>query len=799
MHQILRFGDCALDTGTGQVTRAGHPLVLEPRTQDVMRYLLRRAGDLVSHDEILGAVWNGTPVSPHALTQAVSQLRRAMKDDRASPRFLETVHRRGYRWICPVQVEDAPRLQDLLDELGQWRAPPPTVHLIGRGGLVDSVVEGLVAARVVVLTGPAGVGKTQVALEAGRRVASRFEHGVLVVGLTAESDATGVARALARALRVDTDGDGTPSGSVVPMLRDRAVLLVLDGCERVADGVSTVATQLVARCAGIRILATTQAGLAIPGQMRIPVPPLRSTRPGEEMGFDPDALSPAVRLFVERARGVNPGFTIDSRNADAITEVCRRLDGIPLAIELAAARANVLAPPEIARRLDARWSLLTTRHPDSASRHDSLREAIAWSTSLLSERSLLLLERLSAFRGGWTLEAAEAVADLPDGPAVDELAGLVDKSLVTVDAGGQQARFDLLDSMHAFLRDRLEATADLAAVRDRHLRHYCEFAREVELRIARGPGPWLRRVREERGNVREALAWALTRPGSSEAGLRLCCDLRWAWRLEGDYREPSEWLTQLLARGTDAAPAIAGRAWIVLGLTQQHRGELDEARLSTRRGLELLPPGERWERAFGLLLLSLVETMAGHLDAADRVASVGARAADALADDRLRAFALVRAALVAGMREDHEGSVRRLLRACYLLLGGGDPFLAAFAKVQLGLQQYLSGARSGARDAALDALRAGLELDNLRAIAGGLEVLAYLAVAEGSGRAAAHLLGASARLREITAAPMLRNFDASHRRAREKLDLLLGADRASRTIDEGGKIPLAQVLRPLLA
>ncbi|HET8734256.1 MAG TPA: winged helix-turn-helix domain-containing protein, partial [Anaeromyxobacteraceae bacterium] len=615
MSQIFRFGDSTLDTGAGRVTRAGRVLDLEPRTQDVLHFLLRHPGELILHDDLLAAVWTGTAVTPHSLTQAVSQLRQALGDDRGRPRFIETVHRRGYRWVCPVRLVDSPALLELPSGPGRWRLPASAVELIGRGALIESVDSALLSSRAVVLLGPGGVGKTQLALEVGRRVADRFPHGVLLVDLTAEKDEAGVASALARELRIDAGGDGTWLGGIVPLLRERGALLLLDNCERVAGAVSSLASRLLSACPGLRILATSQRHLAVPGQTLVRVPPLRTPSRAfpESPDFDPAEAPASVRLFAERSRTVNPDFILDARDAGAVGEICRRLDGIPFAIELAAARAGVLAPAEIARRLDERFRLLTARHPASTSRHDALREALAWSTSLLSERSLLLLERLSVFRGGWTLEAAEAVAGLQDGPAIDELAGLVDKSLVAVDAGGEQSRFLLLDSVHAFLRERFDGAPDQAAVRDRHLHHFRAFAAEVERQIPRNPVPWLRRVREEHGNLREALTWALATPGAAETGLRLCCDLRWAWRFEGNYREPRDWMTRFLARATGAPPALAGRAWIALGLTQQHRGELREARASTRTGLDLLPPEERWERAFGLLLLALIESMSGDL------------------------------------------------------------------------------------------------------------------------------------------------------------------------------------------
>jgi predicted ATPase len=600
-------------------------------------------------------------------------------------------------------------------------------------------------------------------------------------------------------MRIDPGG-GAWLGALTPMLRDRGALVLLDNCERVVDPVSSLAARLLSACPGLRILATSQRHLVVPGQAVIRVPPLATPAPGAIAvdGTEPEGWPPAVRLFAERARAVNPDFALTDRNAGAVGEICRRLDGNPFAIELAAARANVLTPEEIARRLDERFELLTSRHPATLGRHDALREALAWSASLLPEHARRLLEHLAVFSRGWTLDAARAVVDLPGDSAVDELAGLAARSLVVVELGGEQARFDLLDTIRLFLRERLAASPEHASIRDRHLRHYCGFASSVEREISRDPVPWLRRVREEHANLRDALSWAAEAPGAGEAGLRLCCDLRWAWRIEGNYLEPQEWLGRLLARAPGASPALAGRAWIALGLTQQHRGEFADARASTRRGLGILPPEERWERTFGELLLALVETMAGDLDAAAAVASRAGPAVRRLGDDRLHGFALVREAIAAGMREHHADAVRLLARAARRLAGGSDPFLLAFTKVQLALQRYLAGDLAAARTDAVEALRAGVELDNLRAIAGGIEVLGYLAIEDGEAGWAARLLGAAQRLRETTGAPMLRNFDAHHRRARVRLDEVLGPERAARAVEEGAAARVGDLVGPLL-
>lgn len=801
MDASLRFGDTYVDLATGQVTRAGRALALEPRTYDVLLHLLRHPNHLVSHGELLQEVWRGTHVTSHSLTQAISQLRQVLEDDPHRPRFIETVHRRGYRWLAPVVVDGVRLGSTRPAGAERWSLPAATTHLIGREELLAELDAALAEGRALTLVGPGGIGKTQLALEAGRRTASSFQHGALLVDCTPEVDGDGVAGALARQLRIDPGERAASLGALAAALRDRNVLLLFDNCERVALPVAALATEVLAACPGVRILATSQRTLAIPGQRVFRVPPLGLPPAGWLPGPDGfgDPWPGSVRLFTERARAVNPDLQVTPDNAAAIAELCRRLDGIPLALELAAARTNVMAPAQLAERLDERLHLLSSPHPEALSRHGALPAMIEWSVSLLAEPARQVLEALSVFSGGWTLEAAQAVSEATSpGSLVDELSSMVDKSLVVVEIDRPQARFRLLDSIHLYLREGLAGSPAQARLRDNHLACFLRFSEEAERETLADPVRWLRRVREEHANLREAFAWAMATPGLAEQGLRLCCNLRWAWRVGGSYVEPREWLVEALAAAPAAPPPLVGKAWIVLGLIHHHRADFEEARAAVRKGLACLPPGERWERAFGAMLLAYIETLDGAPDLAEALAAACEADLEALGDDRLQGFARVRAAVAAGLQAQHEDAVRLLQEAGEHLRRGQEPFLLAFSKVQLGLQEHLAGRPEKAREAALDALRDGCALDNLRMIAGGLEILAYLALEAQDAPRGAHLLGAAARLRELTAAPVLANFSTANRRARAGLEARLGREAFALAFKEGAATPLAEVLEPLL-
>lgn len=801
MNQYIRFGEVAVDLGAGRVTRSGRELVLEPRTFDVLVYMLQHPDRLVRHEELLQQVWRDTHVTSHSLTQAISQLRQVLEDDPHQPRYVQTVHRRGYRWLAPVVV-DAPRKDAEHPAIaGRWGLPAAAAQLIVREDLIQMVCASLVHARQVTLVGPGGIGKTQLALEVGRRVQSHFRNGALLVDLASEVDGAGVARALAQQLRIDTGELASSMGILAAALRDRNVLLLLDNCEQVALAVTTLSTELLASCPEVRILATSQRNLGITGQQLIGVPPLSlppndwSPTPEE----DPAEWPGSVQLFVERARAINPELQVTQQNAGAIGEICRRLDGIPLALELAAARTNVMTPAQIADRLEERMQLLTSPHPSTQSRQVPLPASIAWSVSLLSASAQRVLERLSVFRGGWTLETAQAVTGIINtSELVDDLAGLVSKSLVVVDINRPQARFRLLDTIHLFLHERLIESAEHARIRDSHLKCFHRFSDEVERESLGNPMPWLGRVREERANLREALVWAIATPRNAESGLQICCNLRWAWRLEGSYVESRDWLVEALAAATCAAPSLLGKAWIVLGLIHHHRGDFEAARASVQKGLSLLPSEDRWERSFGTMLLAYVETLGGSLDEADILAAASEREIDTLGDDRLLGFARVREAVASGLRSRHEEAALLLEKAEEHLMHGQDPFLRTFSKVQLGLQRYLSGRLEAAREAAIEVLRDGSALENLRMVAGGIEVLAYLALEAQDARQGARLLGAAARLREVTAAPMLANFGPVHSQANARLVECLGRDAFELEFQAGVGAPLAEIIHPLL-
>jgi len=416
----------------------------------------------------------------------------------------------------------------------------PLSSFLGRDAELEQVRAAIGSSRLVTLIGPGGVGKTRLAVEAAGRLRGQHSGGAWLIELGGLTDPEGVAPAAAGTLGAlgSTLGDAQPSRSTAELiarhLTGRSLVVVLDNCEHVIDEAASLAHTLVGKVPGLRLVATSREPLGLPGEILIPI-----------SGLAPPA---AIELFVDRARAVQPGFEGGGPAESVIEGICRRLDGLPLAIELAAARLRALPLSTLAERLDDRFALLTRGSRTALPRQQTLRAVVDWSYDLLFDDERRLFARLSVFVGGCELEAIEAVCagdEVPRADVLDVMSRLVDKSLVTAPVSGE-TRFTQLQTLWQYGTNRLDDSDEAETVRARHASYYRRFAENANERLRGAAGPeWSERLNQELGNLKTALDWYLA-AGNLDAALSLASGMAWMWFINTDFAEGARWLASAL-------------------------------------------------------------------------------------------------------------------------------------------------------------------------------------------------------------------------------------------------------------
>jgi non-specific serine/threonine protein kinase len=501
--------------------------------------------------------------------------------------------------------------------------PVPLTSFIGRDHELKKIAELLTSSRLLTLTGPGGVGKTRLAIEAARASVKKFKDGVFWVSLAALSDETLIAQEIAQVLHVRELVPEPMLTTLIRHLQAKSALLVLDNCEHLIHACAQIAEQLLAACPGVCILATSMEGLGLFNERVWQVPSLPLPQGRGAASVKELQRIESIKLFEERALNAHSAFVLDERNAEDVVQICKRLDGIPLAIELAAARIKVLSVQEIAARLDDRFSLLTAGSRTAIPRHQTLRATIDWSHDLLSEPERVLFRRLSVFAGGFSLEAAEAicVGDLSSGGLLDSLGRVVDKSLVVVGAAAAsgETRYHLLETIRQYALEKLVAAGEAPDIRGRHMEFYLDLAEAAETQVfGSDSASWFRRLDKELDNIRSAIEWS-TATGRAELALRILGALVYFWFAHG--LSGTEWndLIQAALKRPEGMQRTLARAKALNGVgfmywadeyPMERRGDLEEA-LSIGR-----ERGDPWNIATALRSLGLFETIAGNYPAA---------------------------------------------------------------------------------------------------------------------------------------------------------------------------------------
>jgi predicted ATPase/DNA-binding CsgD family transcriptional regulator len=555
--------------------------------------------------------------------------------------------------------------------------PTPLTTLVGRERDLEEVTSLIADNRLVTLVGSGGVGKTRLAIEAAAAVAPRFADGVDLVDLSGVPDPELLWAAVAQTVGVEERADADLAQRLIEVLRAQRRLLVLDNCEHLLAGCASAATRSLACCPELRILVTSREGLGVPGEVAWRVPSLTIPWPHHPPSLEDLEQFGAMALFADRARAARPGLVIAATDIAALSSICFRLDGIPLALELAAARVSALSIQEIADHLDDRFTLLT-RTAGGPARHQTLRASVDWSHQLLSPAERALFRRLAVFAGGWSLDAAETAGSGPpvgSGQVVRLLAALVDKSLVQAEQTATGTRYRLLEAIKTFAREQLVASGELDDIRARHGSYFADLGEHVASML-NGPdqGHWAARLDQDQANLRAARLWCAEDPARAGPGLKMASGLGEYWFLRGLLEEGTDWLHEALDRA----------------------------------------PGPGKARAAALAWLAVITSLRPEFPRAGQLFAESSSMYERAGDYGGQAQVLAMLGLWRANQDDRQGAAEALDRALALARRSQNRHIAAFALLMASLTASLTADRALARTRAAESLKLSTELGNRR-------------------------------------------------------------------------------------
>jgi predicted ATPase/DNA-binding XRE family transcriptional regulator len=675
--------------------------------------------------------------------------------------------------------------------------PREVSSFVGREREIGVLARELLSSRLLTLTGPGGVGKTRLALAVAERRQSEFADGAFFVSLAQIADPSLLPDAVVAALGLRAERNRPALETLLQRLRGRELLLVLDNCEHLLSGCSPLAEALLRACPGVRILATSREPLGLTGETVWSVPALALPHTQWVPSVDGLLASEATRLFVERAASAESTFTLRQDHAPSVAEICRRLDGIPLAIELAAVLVRTMTVAQIATRLEDRFRLLSHGPRAGPPRHQTLRAAVDWSYELLSEPERVLFNRLSVFVGGWTLESAETVCAggvVQPAEVVQLLARLVDRSLVVAEEQSGAMRYRLLETLRQYGAEQLAHTAEEPHLRDRH-RDWCvQLAEEGERDIWRADQlECVKRLLREHDNLRAALGWTLSSGGDPEPGLRIAAAMVRFWDVHGDLREGTRWLTDLLAlpavrRGTLGwARALTARGYLTVlrGDRAQAIALLDES-LTFWREL-----GDPRGLAVALFFRGLAVAWTGtDLDEALPIFSESLALAQQRGPRWTAIFCLYCLGETARVHGDLPRAEALLGQSLSLAMAANERWGSCHALFSLAFLALARQEPQRATDLAQHSLTLSLELGDTRGTTYALEALGCIAAAEAQARRAARLFGAAQALREPLGDFQSATLQADRERALASVHAQLGVwPKSPRQGSNGGQTP----------
>jgi predicted ATPase/DNA-binding winged helix-turn-helix (wHTH) protein len=789
----FRLAEFELYPSTCQLRQAGTPVSLTGQPLEVLLLLIERAGVLVSREELAERLWGarGFGDVDAAIHTAVLKIRRALGDVAGTPLFVETVPRKGYRFVAPIERLPAP--PSIAD--GAALLPPRhnlaerLTSFVGRSRELAELAGLISSSRLLTLTGAGGVGKTRLSIRLGIALVDRYRDGIWLIDLAPLSAPDLIVPTIASTLGVREVAHRSLSDTLAVALARRETLLVLDNCEHLLDSTAPLVELLLRGAPGVSILVTSREPLRIDGEVIWRVPSL--TLPDEQTASEEANLnaSEATRLFLERARTIDTGFSVTPPRATAIARICRRLDGIPLAIELAAARVGVLTPEQIETRLDDRFRLLISGSRTVLPRQRTLAAAVDWSYQMLSAVEQETLERLSVFPSSWTMLAAEHICS--DHPVartdvLDLIARLATKSLVLVEVDdGEERRYRLLETVRDYARERSVERGGLDRSRQRHFEFVLDAYRHAE-RVLRGPQQirQLRLLDLEQENVRAALAWGLSSPKYSAGALELVGALFWYWTKRGLFSEGREWIERALSTADNAPEPLRARALIGLAHLRYFQGhdiqpQVDEIETLGRTN------SDAWVIAFACFLQALAMLERKDRQKATLHCLTAIDAAAASGDMWLKGGPLVTLANITLAEGDLHRARSLYDESLAVLRHAGDPWglsivLSASAGLSL-LEKNLVRARQQVEEA----LTLSQTLGDQRGIAWSLDTYAALLAVSERWDEAAQVWGSSDELMARVGTSLVPGVSWLRERYLERTQAELGRDRFAQALDAG--------------
>lgn len=636
---------------------------------------------------------------------------------------------------------------------------------IGREATIANVMQWLPVHRLVTLTGVGGCGKTRLALETANRLLLQYADGTWLIDFTSAADPGLVVQAAASALGLREQPSRPLASTLVDFLQSRQVLLIFDNCEHLIDGVAHLATTLLQTCPDLHVLATSREPLGVIGEVVCIVPPLSlpEHHPWQGPASGMAALaayreSEAVQLFVARAGIASPAFTLSIDNGGWVAEICRRLDGMPLAIELAAARARALSVREIAQRLDDRFRLLTAGSRTAPLRQQTLVATVDWSYNLLSDSERKVLHGLAVFAGGCTLTAAEAVCadeSVQTAEVIDVLAHLVDKSLVVADQTADSTRYRLLETIRQYALAKLQVAGDLAGVSARHCAFFVAWAEQAAAHLnGSNQLAWLDGYAAEHDNLRAAARWA-SASHYGEPALRLAAALWRFWEVRGDFTEGRQWLEEALGAAGAALPAVRAEAHLGAGTLAWHQARYDQSLVHNKTALVLFQElHDEQGVALALNHVGVQLLFQQEFAAAAAFLEQSLALAKTLNNKWVMIYALHNLGEIARHQEDYTNAARQYGAALALAQELDDAWATSIQLIWLGVVTRQLGHFAQAGAYLTQSMAIIRQLDDKEHTVECLEGFAGLAAAQGQTDKAVHLWSAADTLRQSIETPL---------------------------------------------